>query len=108
MPTPRPVAAIGARCDVQHRAVIEAGGCADGVFSLAIITIEFEGPVALQHVPNLVDGDFVAIVVRERKEREVGDGHRHAEQFGTAVDRKERGHGLVIFREQDGQDTCRD
>ena len=108
MPASGAVATIGAGRDFEDGPVAEPGCHSDGIFRLAGIMIEFEGPVALQHLPNLVDGDSVTIVVWEGKEREVGDGNRRAEHFGTAVDRKKRGHGLVIFREEDCQDPSRD
>jgi hypothetical protein len=41
-------------------------------------------------------------------QREVGDGNRRAEHFGTAVDRKQRGHQSIVLREKDRQDPGRD
>ena len=77
---------------MQSRSIPEACGYPNGIFGFRGGTVEFKLPISLQYVPYLIDIHEIAEVLRERMDREIGDGDRGIEPFRLAVDRKERAH----------------
>ena len=92
MATACAVAAVRRGADVKRRAVAKTCRHADGVFHFAGGAVELKGPVLLEHLPHLKDVHKIAAVIGKGMDREVGNGDRRAEHFGTTVDRQEGAH----------------